>query len=339
LATAPPFWLPVRNLPTPRCCSAAALGPDGKIYVIGGVGPAEADQGPTVEAYAPASDSWEAIPSVTVSRYDAAATTGGDGRIYVAGGAQAVTDSLEAYDTKARTWQAVSPRPVGGRSLAVVAAPDGRIVAFGGQASAVLDAVQLFSPADGTWSALPPLLAPRSSFGAALSRQGTFYLFGGAHAVGSPIPILDTVEGYRFMGDAPAAASMHAARFNLGAATGADGRIYAIGGASPSSILNTRAREPFSVAVAADGGSLLSGVTRRIGHCLGDPGLARAPQHRHLRQSGEVARTIHVTTNLGRSHSHGLICCAGAEVDALPSSAPGSSDAAYPTLVGARGPM
>jgi N-acetylneuraminic acid mutarotase len=75
------------SIPTPRGGTAGAV-LAGKLYVFGGEGSAS-DPGnvfPKIEAYDPATDSWQALPNMLVPRhgYGAAAL---EGRIYLPGGA------------------------------------------------------------------------------------------------------------------------------------------------------------------------------------------------------------------------------------------------------------
>jgi N-acetylneuraminic acid mutarotase len=87
-------------MPTARAGFAAATGPDGRIYAIGGGG--DTGSGNTVEAYAPGTNSWATLASMPTARSLLAAATGPDGRIYAIGGnhGSGVVNTVEAYDTK-----------------------------------------------------------------------------------------------------------------------------------------------------------------------------------------------------------------------------------------------
>jgi N-acetylneuraminic acid mutarotase len=84
-------WSPRAPLRTPRGLFAAAAGPDGRIYVMGGflMGPGSTED-PTgltsVEVYTPATNSWATIAGMPTGRFELTAATGGDGRIYAMGG-------------------------------------------------------------------------------------------------------------------------------------------------------------------------------------------------------------------------------------------------------------
>jgi N-acetylneuraminic acid mutarotase len=72
---------------TPRGGVAGAVSND-RLFVFGGEGNAAASSGvfPTIEAYDPRTNAWEALPPLTIPRHGYGAATL-DGRIYLAGGA------------------------------------------------------------------------------------------------------------------------------------------------------------------------------------------------------------------------------------------------------------
>src|SRR5207253_6298518 len=98
-----------------RSFSAAALGPDGHIYVIGGTKGGSSDSSNflhTVEAYDPTTDTWtcsigdincatslQTIAPMPTQREALGAATGPDGQIYAVGGAQYTTilDTVETF--------------------------------------------------------------------------------------------------------------------------------------------------------------------------------------------------------------------------------------------------
>ena len=80
-------WSPRAPLPEPRQNMAAALGADGKIYVIGGL-PSYADLTAqrSVFVYDPARDSWSEGPPLRTPRQGHTAVATAEGRIYAIGG-------------------------------------------------------------------------------------------------------------------------------------------------------------------------------------------------------------------------------------------------------------
>src|SRR5262245_42931106 len=59
-------WAEASPIPTPRGSPAAAVGPDGKIYVVGGVDPDSENN--VVEAYDPKADSWARLRPLPTKR-------------------------------------------------------------------------------------------------------------------------------------------------------------------------------------------------------------------------------------------------------------------------------
>jgi hypothetical protein len=77
-------WSSRAPLPTPRAYHAAALGADGLIYVVGGIG-----AGANVEAYDPGTDTWRTVAPLPTPRYGLAAASSG-GAVYAIGGQESI---------------------------------------------------------------------------------------------------------------------------------------------------------------------------------------------------------------------------------------------------------
>jgi hypothetical protein len=81
-----PGYTQKKPIPTPRGgCAAAVVG--AKLYLFGGEGNANSAAGvfPNVDAYDPATDSWQALPDLTVPRHGFGAAVV-EGRVYLPGG-------------------------------------------------------------------------------------------------------------------------------------------------------------------------------------------------------------------------------------------------------------
>jgi N-acetylneuraminic acid mutarotase len=80
-------WSERKPLPTPRQAMGAALGADGKIYVVGGA-PSYAHPKPmdVVEVYDPEADTWSPGPPLEYPRRGHAVVSTKEGRIYAIGG-------------------------------------------------------------------------------------------------------------------------------------------------------------------------------------------------------------------------------------------------------------
>lgn len=108
-----PAWRTLAPLPTPRS-EVATVALDGKVYVIGGMGPADA--GVKAEVYDPATDTWRAVaPLPQPLHHPAAAAVGG--KIYVIGGFRdgflPVSDVYE-YDPASDSWRRRASLPTPG---------------------------------------------------------------------------------------------------------------------------------------------------------------------------------------------------------------------------------
>src|SRR5439155_19023786 len=94
-------WATVAPMATGREGLAAATGPDGLVYAIGGTNTGESTSLNTVEAYPPGTNGWVTAASMPTARFLLAAATGPDGRIYAIGGNDSSSNIniVEAYDT------------------------------------------------------------------------------------------------------------------------------------------------------------------------------------------------------------------------------------------------
>jgi N-acetylneuraminic acid mutarotase len=132
---------------TPRDGLAAATGPDGRIYAIGGF---DTDYLSSVEAYDVATNSWTHVASMVHPRYTFAAVTGPDKQIYAIGGEFrfASINTVEVYNTATNSWSPVAPMTTPRRQLAAAVGKDGRIYAIGGinNLTGPLATVEAFSP-------------------------------------------------------------------------------------------------------------------------------------------------------------------------------------------------
>src|SRR5437763_13869851 len=120
-------------LPTPRQRLAAALGDDGRLYVLGGYNPSGGYLA-TVEAYAPTTNIWSTVASMPTPRGFLAAARGGDGRLYAIGGynGRQALSTVQAYTPSSNTWATVASLPTA-RDFAVAATgPGGQIHVLGG---------------------------------------------------------------------------------------------------------------------------------------------------------------------------------------------------------------
>jgi N-acetylneuraminic acid mutarotase len=237
-------WTTVASMPTGRGFVAAATGPDGRIYAMGGaLGGSGAGNVNTVEAYTSGTNSWATIASMPRARFGLAAATGPDGRIYAIGGNYGTNigtgnlNTVEAYTPATNSWATVASMPTARYGLAAATGLDGRIYAIGGDTaspgtspgSGPLTTVEAYTPGTNSWATVAPMPTARLQLAAATGPDGRIYAIGGVNG-GNGSPSLNTVEVYTPSTNSWATvASMPTARAGLAAATGPDGRIYAVG--------------------------------------------------------------------------------------------------------------
>ena len=134
-------WTYRTPMSSKRLMHAAALGPDGNIYVFGGArSPSEAlahDYLDTTEMYDPETDTWSEKNSMPAGKAFHAAVLGADNRIYILGGSEAGSAScpipdVYIYDPARDSWSRGPSMNYPRSTLAAVATPEGKIYAIGG---------------------------------------------------------------------------------------------------------------------------------------------------------------------------------------------------------------
>jgi N-acetylneuraminic acid mutarotase len=125
-------WMNISPMGTARHTHAAALGPDGLIYVFGGVDATGAKL-TSVEAYDPQQDSWTRKTDMPRARYSLTAITGADGLIYIFGGAPAGSERIvDIYNPATDSWMQSEAMIAGRFGSAGALGSDNRIYAVGG---------------------------------------------------------------------------------------------------------------------------------------------------------------------------------------------------------------
>jgi N-acetylneuraminic acid mutarotase len=203
-------WKALAPMPTPRGAGeAVAFG--GRVYVIGGVHSTNpGDPGApirlgstdqivvgTVEAYDPATNTWQTRSTMPTARnhFLAAAANGNiyaiDGRI---GGVfvtmSDVIDLVEEYDPATDHWAYRSRAPTP-RGDVTGGEHDGLIYVLGGEfqdtaRKMTFWAAEVFNPATGIWSTLPHMLVARHGFAAAFDGSQLHVMGGGFQSDGMP---------------------------------------------------------------------------------------------------------------------------------------------------------
>jgi Kelch motif len=172
-------WRPLAPLPEGRA-AGGLVALDGRLYLVGGVGP-RGLAGDTL-VYDPAADRWSREPGMPTPREHLGAAAAG-GRVVVVGGRVRGLgnhlDAAEAYDPAARRWTALPPMPTARGGLAATATADGLLVAVGGEAAATFPEAEALDPRTGRWRSLPPLPTPRHGLGVVAVGRVVYVLAGG----------------------------------------------------------------------------------------------------------------------------------------------------------------
>jgi N-acetylneuraminic acid mutarotase len=173
---------------------AAALGHDGRIYLMGG-----GYGGWVLEAFDSRIETWTLLPHAPYSVNRPAAVTGPDGRIYMLGGTTvnlrghlSTVNTVQVYNPRTRQWTLAAPMPTARTALAAMTATDGRIYAIGGSHDPIglvvnyqpghpvaLGTVEIYDPRTNHWSRGPRLLDPQYNLAAVMGPDGKIYAIGG----------------------------------------------------------------------------------------------------------------------------------------------------------------
>jgi N-acetylneuraminic acid mutarotase len=180
-------WVDTTYMQKPRS-TAAAVALDGKLYVIGGDDWAVPGR-PTynyVEAYDPATDTWEEKASLNVQRACPGAAVVG-GKIYVMGGSASSSvmhNSMEIYDPTTNTWT-YGPSMITPRYGPAVGVMGTKIYVMGGfykqpdaKTGQDINTGEVFDTATNTWSAATNMPTARGQAWAGVVGD-TLFVIGG----------------------------------------------------------------------------------------------------------------------------------------------------------------
>ena len=242
-------WSPAPSMPTDpnsnepnfngsRVETAAALGKDGNLYVLGGNdGNAALTE---AQSYSSTSGKWTVLTAMNELREKLAAAAGQDGLIYAIGGQNGNNPTLatvEAFNPSSATWSEratlLTPRFDHGAATG----PDGRVYAIGGAFidsgfnQHILSTGEVYDPVANTWSAIPPMNTAREQLAITVGSDGRFYAFGGDDGTNT----LNTVEAYNTKTKTwTTLAPMPKPRRGHAVASAADKLIYVFGGLAPT---------------------------------------------------------------------------------------------------------
>jgi N-acetylneuraminic acid mutarotase len=201
-----------------RSNGATALGPNGRIYLIGGIGYRKEEGDPphlkllnSLEIYDPQTNQWAVGAPMHQGRQIFPAVFGPEGKLYVFGGyghlgkvsqrkgeteesyQERVAEmrrvgtyglsSVESFDPKTNAWISRAPMPVGVEGAGAALGADGRIYVIGGTKNYPNPRperlVQVYDPSKNTWSMGPELNTPRQGLAVVSTPEGRIYAIGG----------------------------------------------------------------------------------------------------------------------------------------------------------------
>lgn len=163
------------SLPVAATPDAAALGPNGLVYIV---------SNGALNGYDPVANKWTTgMAAMPTPRTDLGLAAGSDGRLYAIGGygATSLTGAVEAYSIGTNTWTSQSALPANTEYPGVANAPDGRIYALGGatDGGVLLNTVNAYTPKTNRWTPVTPLSVAHMGVGAVVAPDGHLYAVGG----------------------------------------------------------------------------------------------------------------------------------------------------------------
>ncbi|MGI8426676.1 MAG: kelch repeat-containing protein, partial [Actinomycetota bacterium] len=182
------IWSRLAPMPTGRAELAASLGPDGRIYALGGN--LDSPGAPTAaEAYDPTTNTWSSLPPMTQPRAAGlGAARGPDGRIYAVGGnnvgagGSGAGGSVEAFNPCTMTWNSVKSLNTARLLLASTTGPDDRIYVVGGFVGPTpTKLVEAYDAGLDSWGSKAPTPEAQALTTATTGTDGRIYVLNSSH--------------------------------------------------------------------------------------------------------------------------------------------------------------
>ncbi len=217
--------------------SAGAMGHDGKVYVFGG----QSGSGYT-QIYDPIANSWSLGTAMLQSAWEAKAATVTNGTIWVVGGEGVTTPGFaQLYDPVGDSWSVGSPAPADVLCGAIVAVGDDLYYSGGGVGDYTgTTNFFMYDASAGNWVSKQDLTSALAAHAMVVGVDGLLYVVGGSSdGYNSGADAFSTVQVYDPASNQwSAAPDMSSARKYLGATVTPGGKILALGGNTPSVVLD-----------------------------------------------------------------------------------------------------
>jgi hypothetical protein len=240
---------------------ACVSGTDGTIYAIGGVNSSAVLS--TIEVYSPSNPSagWTVLAhSLNTARFGLAAAVDTSGNIYAIGGQNAsgaYLTSVEVYNPSnpSAGWTVLTHSLNTARyNVAATTGADGKIYVLAGLSSGnTLNTVEVYNPSNPStgWTYLASSLnTARRHLAATADLSGNLYAIAGYNDSSG---YLNTVEvynvnnpsaGWTYLKSGSTQLNLNTARQGLAAATGRDGKVYAIAGSAAANLTSVEVYNP-----------------------------------------------------------------------------------------------
>jgi N-acetylneuraminic acid mutarotase len=218
--------------PIGRTSFSAVYGPDRRIYVLGGT-----NNGNDVLAYDLDSKCWTREPPMLEQHagYGFGAAVEPDGTLYAFGDGGSDFGYAESLAPRTTAWEPIAPMPTPRTAFAAARGADGLIYTIGGWGCCdwnccycTIGALEAFDPIAQRWSSLPPIPTPRGLLAAATALDGRIIAFGGDIGSSTTVSVYNPRSAQWTQGMPMPARPL--GYYNLSAVTGANGRIFVLGG-------------------------------------------------------------------------------------------------------------
>jgi hypothetical protein len=173
-------WASTSNLVSVRTNHVAALLPNGKVLITGGINGSTYPT--TAQVYDPVAGTWSNAASMSTGRTNHTATLLPNGKVLVTGGSSLA--SAELYDPAPGTWSTASPMAQIRSGHTATLLSNGKVLVAGGETSGSIHVTtaEVYDPATGTWSTTGAMASPRSGHTATLLPNGKVLVMGGRSA-------------------------------------------------------------------------------------------------------------------------------------------------------------